>query len=111
MSQVGGRKVLDEAGRLVYQPFKFSAVNTLDDAKNERVEKDAGVAKNLGTIEILFHRAFFVGETDGFPFKVRPQAQSPTLELAEKALKGRAISHGTRYITHPKTPTAVKCSP
>ncbi|KAI1179570.1 hypothetical protein F4777DRAFT_436034 [Nemania sp. FL0916] len=74
--------------------FKFSPIKTVDDTRKERVETDIKAAKGLGTIEVQFTRAIDRGQTyNDNPHKIRPKA----FELAEKSLKGKAISHGTSY--------------
>lgn len=74
--------------------FKFAAVKTIDDAPKERVEKDLKTAKDLGTIEVKFTRAIEHGP--GY-HNYSDDVQSRSFELAEKSLKGKAVSHGTSY--------------
>ncbi|KAI0401204.1 hypothetical protein F4802DRAFT_440587 [Xylaria palmicola] len=76
------------------QNFKFAAVKTIDDARKERVESDLKVAKDLGTIEVQFFREIEYGPSSHTP---ADNCESATFELAEKSLKGKAISHGTSY--------------
>ncbi|KAI0973017.1 hypothetical protein F4678DRAFT_35141 [Xylaria arbuscula] len=75
---------------------KFAAVKTIDDARKERVQSDLKIAKDIGTIEIRFKRALDSG--------LRPTSyggavnlQAGAFELAEKSLKGKAVSHGASY--------------
>ncbi|KAJ8131207.1 hypothetical protein O1611_g2423 [Lasiodiplodia mahajangana] len=82
-------------GQWSKRKFKFAMVKTVDDAQKERLEKDIKVAKGLGTIEVKFTRVLDCGPStsDYGGWK----SSSGTLELAEKSLKGKAISHGTSY--------------
>ncbi|KAI0388743.1 hypothetical protein F5Y17DRAFT_181178 [Xylariaceae sp. FL0594] len=76
--------------------FKFSVVKTIDDAPKERLENDIKMAKGLGTIEVKFSRGLEYGPG----FAVNRQDYRVNLagfELAEKSLKGKAVSHGTLY--------------
>ncbi|KAI1811726.1 hypothetical protein GGS20DRAFT_561775 [Poronia punctata] len=76
--------------------FKFAVVKTLDDATKERIEKDRRTAEGLGTIEVRFTRTIETGlaATSNREGKGVNQKE---FELAEKSLKGRAVSHGTTY--------------
>ncbi|KAI2642263.1 hypothetical protein GGS21DRAFT_297180 [Xylaria nigripes] len=74
--------------------LKFAAVKMVDDAPKERVEKDLKIAKGLGTIEVRFSRAVSIGPTTSNGIS---DTGKRDLELAEKSLKGKAISHGTLY--------------
>ncbi|KAI1148250.1 hypothetical protein F4825DRAFT_106366 [Nemania diffusa] len=92
---VTGREVCSrETGTWSLRKFKFAAVKTIDDAQKERVESDIKAAKGLGTIEIKFTRAIEYGPSYSRPYyDVKPR----DFELAEKSLKGKAVSHGTSY--------------
>ncbi|KAI0426528.1 hypothetical protein F5Y09DRAFT_345625 [Xylaria sp. FL1042] len=94
--RVRGKEVFDHnTGLWSLRRFKFAPVKTIDDAQKERVECDLKVAKTLGTIEIAFTRAIEHGST---AYTSRPnEGQSGSFELAEKSLKGRAVSHGTSF--------------
>lgn len=77
-------------------PFPVHSLTSLlvDDAQKERVESDIKAAKGLGTIEIKFTRAIEYGPSYSRPYyDVKPR----DFELAEKSLKGKAVSHGTSY--------------
>ncbi|KAI3323737.1 hypothetical protein HD806DRAFT_72446 [Xylariaceae sp. AK1471] len=74
--------------------FRFATVKTIDDALKERVESDLKIAKSLGTIEIKFTRAIEYGPTSS---RGASDVKSGNFELAEKSLKGKAVSHGTTY--------------
>ncbi|KAI0181108.1 hypothetical protein GGR52DRAFT_522951 [Hypoxylon sp. FL1284] len=102
-----GREVYDAAtSQWLLQKCKFSAISTVDDAKDERIKKDIQIAKNLGVIEVSFTRCI---KQEG-PLPHRPTASAikgaDKIELAEKSLKGRAMSHGTAFSTvkNPRIP-------
>ncbi|KAI1767066.1 hypothetical protein GGR53DRAFT_483821 [Hypoxylon sp. FL1150] len=77
--------------------LKFSTVKTVDDATEDRIEKDREASKKLGLIEVEVSRCIMVRPTNtGGTF---PQLNTTSFELAEKSLKGKAISHGTVYST------------
>lgn len=66
----------------------------VDDAQKERIESDLKVAKTLGTIEVRFSRVI----EEGIGSVRHADALVPrSFELAEKSLKGKAVSHGTSY--------------
>ncbi|KAI0136861.1 hypothetical protein BJ170DRAFT_589823 [Xylariales sp. AK1849] len=87
----GREEVDDRTGQWVLRKFQFSTVKTVDDAKKERVEKDMEVAKNLGVIEVKVMR----GTEHGDEAPMNSKVKNKNLELSEKSLKGKAISHGT----------------
>ncbi|TGJ87076.1 hypothetical protein E0Z10_g1697 [Xylaria hypoxylon] len=92
--QIKGQEVCNSSGLWSVRKFKFAPVKTIDDAQKERVESDLKVAKTLGTIEIKFMRAIEYGPGTS---RHNHSAKSGTFELAEKSLKGKAVSHGTSY--------------
>ncbi|ROW12876.1 hypothetical protein VPNG_04664 [Cytospora leucostoma] len=77
--------------------FRFASVSTVDDA-NRQVAEDMKTAKNLGLIRVLVWRSV-IREKDiltNFPGNTSNLTDGG-LSLAEKALKGRAISHGAAF--------------
>ncbi|KAJ3568174.1 hypothetical protein NPX13_g6511 [Xylaria arbuscula] len=108
--RVNGKEVCNSLGTWSVRRFIFSAVKTsvclspnalsslltyliVDEAKKERVEGDRKIANGLGTIHVDFFRATIRAPSTGHV----TDANSGGFELAEKALKGKAISHGTSY--------------
>ncbi|KAI1126827.1 hypothetical protein F5Y10DRAFT_203054 [Nemania abortiva] len=81
-------------GEWSLRKFRFASVKTIDDAHKDRVENDIKIAKGLGTIEVKFNRAIEYGPCHSYNSHEIP---SGALELAEKSLKGKAVSHGTSY--------------
>ena len=65
----------------------------VDDTDKSRVKQDIKRAKHLGLIEVKISR-IEVGET--LPKLFAQDKQIAEFSIAEKALKGRAVSHGTR---------------
>ncbi|KAI1496181.1 hypothetical protein F5X99DRAFT_401202 [Biscogniauxia marginata] len=95
---VQGEEKYDRAtGRWSVHRFKFAAVDTVDEARKERVAEDIKIAKNLGVIEVKLLRVTEHGPTG---YSQRASGINPgtgKFELTEKSLKGKAISHGTSY--------------
>ncbi|KAK8113549.1 hypothetical protein PG984_014075 [Apiospora sp. TS-2023a] len=89
---VSGPIMLDEkSGKVVQQAIKFSAVKTVEDNERDRVQMDTEKAKSLGVIEIRVFR-IVLGEVT--TFQKGSVVRRQNLEFSEKALKGKAISHG-----------------
>ncbi|KAI0014774.1 hypothetical protein F4780DRAFT_169649 [Xylariomycetidae sp. FL0641] len=94
---VVGRELFSEvSGTWALRKFKFSVVDTVDEAQRERVERDSKIAKDLGVIEVRIYRAIEHGPSRHSNHG-RSQVQPSGFELSEKSLKGKAISHGTSY--------------
>ncbi|KAB5585799.1 hypothetical protein GE09DRAFT_1210387 [Coniochaeta sp. 2T2.1] len=73
--------------------FKFNAVTTVDLAPAATVKKDLKRAPFLGTIRVQVWHGVYKGPSATVP-TVRDTA---ALSIAEKALKGTAVSHGTMF--------------
>ncbi|KAL2290132.1 hypothetical protein FJTKL_00623 [Diaporthe vaccinii] len=76
--------------------FLFTPVTTVDDANKKRVATDMEVARNLGLIRIsvcrvICHNRLRHHNSSHHHLKLGKH----NISLAEKALKGRAVSHGT----------------
>ncbi|KAI1871785.1 hypothetical protein JX265_005771 [Neoarthrinium moseri] len=85
-----GKPGISSQGQMANEDFKFASIETVDDIRKERVQNDMKIAKGLGAIELRFHRCFLTGWQ---PYQdPQPQSNTPTA-IAEKALKGRSISH------------------
>jgi hypothetical protein len=67
----------------------------VDDVQSERVEQDREIAKSLGVIEVKVYRGIDQGTHAATARAAKNDQKS--FELAEKSLKGKAISHGTSY--------------
>ncbi|KAI1781403.1 hypothetical protein F4818DRAFT_398916 [Hypoxylon cercidicola] len=84
------------------QKCKFSVISTVDDAKNDRIKSDIKLAEHLGMIQVTISRCIVTKHHV-------PPGHGPSIksidkwELAEKSLKGRAMSHGTSFSTQEKT--------
>ncbi|KAF4775912.1 hypothetical protein HER10_EVM0001842 [Colletotrichum scovillei] len=77
--------------------FKFSQVTTVDDATKERVEGDSKKAKSLGVIEVFVYPLTITGPSYTSGHEHYRDNQDSSFNIAEKALKGRAVSHGTSF--------------
>ncbi|KAH7367224.1 hypothetical protein B0T11DRAFT_274902 [Plectosphaerella cucumerina] len=90
------------------QPLKFAGITTVENTAESRVKEDSIAAKSLGLIQVCVQRCVTTGKS------AAPQQKNTasTTELAEKALKGSAASHGAVYgadVDIP-TPNFVKCT-
>ncbi|KAJ2989852.1 hypothetical protein NUW58_g3256 [Xylaria curta] len=102
---IAGQEVREDATSLwSVRKFKFAAVKTIDDAQKERVESDLQVAKSLGTIEVRFSRAIEYGLIQS---RAIDNSGPRSFELAEKSLKGKAVSHDAlkRELIIPRSPS------
>ncbi|KAI0024995.1 hypothetical protein F4780DRAFT_775468 [Xylariomycetidae sp. FL0641] len=86
------------------QAPKFATITTVDDKKTEHIERDKKIAKNLGVIELRLYRVT-IGEM--LPGK-KPKYKAKNLgsDISEKALKGKAVDHATRFSDIPTGTTA-----
>ncbi|KAI1646949.1 uncharacterized protein F4817DRAFT_120038 [Daldinia loculata] len=90
----GNRLYCTRTKKWILQKFQFSAIDVVDDAKKDRIQDDIKIAKHLGMIQVRVYRCIYLG--DSTPSLGKP-ITSDKLELAEKSLKGKAISHGTSF--------------
>ncbi|KAI0476945.1 hypothetical protein F4859DRAFT_68656 [Xylaria cf. heliscus] len=77
--------------------LKFSAISTTDDSRKEIVAQDREIVKNLGQIKVVVERRVKCGRKRGGA--IRRTNPTQKFELAEKAMKGKAISHGTAFLS------------
>ncbi|WDK09704.1 hypothetical protein CGRA01v4_00982 [Colletotrichum graminicola] len=94
----GSRERSTTSGYDRLNKFKFSKVTTFDDAAIDRVKADTAKAKLLGVIEVFVYPVIITGPSTYTRSPHRHKARrSGNFEIAEKALKGRAVSHGTSF--------------
>lgn len=60
------------------------------------IKRDARISADLGTIVVVVHACTLSGESR--VYTTRNYKQEEKFTLAEKSMKGRELSHGTRYI-------------
>ncbi|EQL01318.1 hypothetical protein G6O67_002869 [Ophiocordyceps sinensis] len=75
--------------------FTFAPVSAIEDANKSRVMRDAQTANSLGTILAKV----FIGYGE-VPVKRTKRAKAhdtDAFQLAEKAMKGRELTHGTKF--------------
>lgn len=65
----------------------------VDDTEAERLRKDKKVAERLGIVEVRILRGIKGHLRSSSTMKLKTN----NFELAEKSLKGKAVSHGTAY--------------
>ncbi|OTA85308.1 hypothetical protein M434DRAFT_164023 [Hypoxylon sp. CO27-5] len=95
---IEGKEIFDnETGAWSIHGLKFSAMKIIDGATKERIEKDRVVSDKLGLIEVDVQRCIELGAYTK-PFgKSLLELEKTSLELSEKALKGKSVSHGTGF--------------
>ncbi|KAK8071490.1 hypothetical protein PG997_011693 [Apiospora hydei] len=79
------------------QKFVFTEVEKVDDADKKRVEEDKEIAKHLGVLKVEVWRVKVQIYDRQLPSKTGAPSSSydqGITTIAEKALKGREISHG-----------------
>ncbi|KAK8013073.1 hypothetical protein PG991_010448 [Apiospora marii] len=92
---VSGPVMLDEKnGKVVQRRLKLSSVTTVGDDQEDRIQRDKEKAKNLGVIEVQVFRIVLREITS---FQTGKAVRRQDLELSEKALKGKVISHGASF--------------
>ncbi|KAF5686579.1 hypothetical protein FDENT_5744 [Fusarium denticulatum] len=90
---ISGAEFLAENQRVVTRNFVFAPITkTSDHISTDRLNNDIKQAETLGTIRLRLITGWFEGSS--FP-KPLTWHGGRDVELAEKALKGRAISHAT----------------
>lgn len=87
------RSIGHDQGQLLR--FKFSSLTVIESANSDKIKEDIKKSEQLGELSVHVRRY------DGkFP-TVAPNAATPSrvsyqaVEISEKALKGKALSHGT----------------
>lgn len=93
VATIEGPEEQDNHGQWSRRNFRFSSVTIIDDTRKARIEEDQKRAKVLGAIEVKIERGTPLGSAEA-PLA---RARDGQLEIAEKALKGKAISHSTSY--------------
>ncbi|KAM0188505.1 hypothetical protein ACHAPI_010529 [Fusarium lateritium] len=82
-------------GTPVAKKFVFAAITkNCDPPAKDRVIDDIERAKTLGKIRLLFQTCHIKGYA---PWKLSSSVKTQQLDLAEKALKGKEISHATLH--------------
>ncbi|KAK8107794.1 uncharacterized protein PG998_009807, partial [Apiospora kogelbergensis] len=87
-------------GTVAMQAFKFAEVATVDDASDLRLEIERNKVQDLGVIALQVFRVHELGHSSFKPIN----EGSGLTEVAEKSLKGRAISHATQFGDVERTP-------
>ncbi|KAI0830442.1 hypothetical protein F5Y06DRAFT_206707 [Hypoxylon sp. FL0890] len=94
-----------DTGTWSIRGLKFSTVKTIDEATNERIEKDRDASEKLGVIEVEVRRGVLLGPLSDDDEYSDFQPRETSLELSERSLKGKSISHGTEFSS--SQPTSV----
>ncbi|KFX99241.1 hypothetical protein V490_01888 [Pseudogymnoascus sp. VKM F-3557] len=102
---VEGVSGVDVAGRGTLRPFKFDAINIVEATDSTKTEIDMKAAAKLGEVIVDVFRVRIGANAES-----KYSAQKDTAAtVSEKAIKGRALSHGTTLGTT-KTIPAPKIS-
>lgn len=114
---VDHRESFDAQGREIRERFQFGDIKTVETLEKKRVAEDRAIASKLGVIQFEVYRWIQTREkvVEQSPQRrdviassssnsanqtsstIEPKTSDQTLEIAEKALKGRAISNLVRY--------------
>ncbi|KAK8017373.1 hypothetical protein PG993_013699 [Apiospora rasikravindrae] len=87
-------------GATKLQRFKFARITTapcfelVEDTDEDRVKREEDIVKEMGTIGVRVER---VGPFQSPNWPTPSPSSQPLLEVTEKALKGKYISHSTSY--------------
>lgn len=73
----------------------------MDSTERARVEKDMASAKDLGLIQVHIKKGVSLGHSSDPSRTRKHDSEGCATNLAEKALKGKAISHGTSLVPPP----------
>ncbi|KAI1337726.1 hypothetical protein F5Y15DRAFT_142580 [Xylariaceae sp. FL0016] len=103
---VGEEVYCEISKQWLLRKVRFSSVATVDDSQKDRVKKDIKTAEKLGTIEVLVTRVIRTGTAPRSKTKGTCHEKSGGIELAEKSLKGKAISHGASFSKGKRTYTS-----
>ncbi|KAL5346135.1 hypothetical protein ACLOAV_009168 [Pseudogymnoascus australis] len=89
-----GMEQINRHGKESKRPFKFSEIKLVDTSDINRVRRDANSAKHVGEIKITVFRRQVLEQTN---LQTGDYDNSTKLEIAEKAVKGQSLSHGTEF--------------
>lgn len=81
------------------QKLTFSPVTTVEETVKAIIKRDARISADLGTIVVVVHTCTLSGESP--VHTTRNYKQEEKFTLAEKSMKGRELSHGTRFTEGP----------
>ncbi|KFZ08014.1 hypothetical protein V502_09601 [Pseudogymnoascus sp. VKM F-4520 (FW-2644)] len=87
-----GMEQINRKGKESKRLFKFSEIKLVDVSDKNRVRSDANTAKHVGEIRVTVFRKQVLEQTN---VETGGHDNSTKLEIAEKAVKGQSLSHGT----------------
>ncbi|EFQ30103.1 hypothetical protein CGRA01v4_00984 [Colletotrichum graminicola] len=88
----GVTDVSAKPGQSIFKNFMFTKIKQVDES-GSRITEDLEVVNHLGKIEVIIYRAVKHGRKR----KSKPSNVMSKTELAEKAMKGKNLSHGTGF--------------
>ncbi|OBT63909.1 hypothetical protein VE03_05970 [Pseudogymnoascus sp. 23342-1-I1] len=92
--KVEGKEYMDYKGVQWEKPFKFSPLKIVDADDKDRIKRDAHASKNIGEIRVTVRRKQAKEKSH---YSIRGKDSDTSLEIAEKAVKGQSLSHGTEF--------------
>ncbi|KAH7039982.1 uncharacterized protein B0I36DRAFT_357345 [Microdochium trichocladiopsis] len=91
--EVDGRKERQPGAEdWVLRKFKFAPVTTVDNSDPLRIDSGRGTTSDLGTIVVKVYRTI---EGELITSHEPEEYKTSSLQISEKLLKGRSVSHGT----------------
>ncbi|CZR55409.1 uncharacterized protein PAC_05296 [Phialocephala subalpina] len=97
MELISARLDRINANQITSRPLKFSSIKKVDDADSTRVKEDVKAVAGLGEISVSVFRTMQRDPILPVPANYASPQHTPPTEVAEKALKGKAISHAVTY--------------
>lgn len=117
---IDGRRSSDAQGRKINENFQFGDIKTVETLEKARIAEDRTIASKLGVIQIEVkrkiaermevvkqkpqYRRAIAGSSSNkasnTPSTLESKTSNQTLEIAEKAIKGRAISNLVRFVVN-----------
>ncbi|KAJ4271380.1 hypothetical protein NW762_000082 [Fusarium torreyae] len=82
----------------VLKNFVFTPITRIDDASAEKVTNDIARAKHIGQIMVIISKVKVHGHSSWSPGDIQNKPNAQEFELAEKAMKGRELSHATSLV-------------
>ncbi|KAG6047670.1 hypothetical protein E4U39_000245 [Claviceps sp. Clav50 group G5] len=94
-SFIGPQRASSIPGYMIQDKLTFSPVSTVEESSKTKLDRDAKIVANLGIIEVeVFLGTIFQDKRCTLPSR---RSQDEALTIAEKAMKGKELSHGTTY--------------
>ncbi|KAG6112837.1 hypothetical protein E4U13_004102 [Claviceps humidiphila] len=94
-SFIGPQRASSTPGYIIQDKLRFSPVSTVEESSKTKLERDSKIVANLGIIEVeIFSCTLLQAKPYILPSR---RSRDEALTIAEKAMKGKELSHGTTY--------------